>query len=1342
MRCPSCMAEMMTGPVFWVCGHCGSSLRREMGPSEAPDPARSRLAGLVEERFPFPIAHGFRLTLEAGSAAAGLKNLFFTYETTLRFVTLVLLAEFLRGSRQCPRLAQEFPRLLVPHLNDWHVILCTLAKHHFPLPASGEFPPFSSGGPFSAELVRATHRFRGFAVDGRSAHERILEARNNSWAHGGAFSETSSALLRETLLPVLEGVVELFRPLAELQPARWSGVGLVRLVGSVPGSASVTPEEIDPGLARDMALDPTRVVLLGPQGALPLFPLLVADATTDPRSEDPLHAFDGWRGHVIYYLGVASRTQRQDTVDALRALLAGKEIDSGFRKADLVPWRVSDWARESTAVTLSNLRGIKYFPETYQPRKKIDDVLENWLETGRESALLVAAEAGEGKTSMLCRLADRCLSRTGSSDPSASDAVLLVLGRTVGGGEGLFDRIRLALGFAGPASGGIASFAEFLEAWARPPGSRTVGERELPRLVLLVDAVNESGDTRALIEEAAGLAAEAAAFNRRLGHPVVRLVLSVRLFRLTLLLERWGKEHDAPFLPNPHNFAHFPEERGRLVPYLELRPFSDEEARAAYRARQEGSARHSRVPWEELAAGTRSLLGHPLMLHLFHEAFAGLKSRGAPGQSLSDGSAAPAVSQQEGNAPLPDERLVSSGSSVFLAEGGLWDAWLARTFDPREGSGALEKHALALADLCIERGEAAVSAELAADLCGRWREDEMTNDPVRIASSLDPIERLVESRLLASTGAGVFDWASDALAERVFLRTLLLRDPRLREESFGHWLSFPRTERLDGALVLAAQSAWKSGRTDLAARLTSLPSRRSRDLLGRLVRRLALSEVGDGEREEARRFGENLSRLCGDVVRAGGPARIARLAEALLWDVADRLADRDGAAPSLREILPRARELAEVLVSLTPGDRTHLRALAVCHSSLGTLEERTDPARARASFQKAVEVAEQLVSDSGGHPAYLRDLEVATSHLGRVEEQRDPVRSRVWYERAFDIAQRLARSEPRNVTYLADLVLSLRRLGGLEERSDRRRARTWHEKAHEAAGRLVALEPENTVYLRELALVCSSLGRLDERSDPGAARTWFERALEIHERRFALDPTRLSSRVDLAASLVDLGRVEFRADGPESARARFDRAREIQERLVALEPENRAYLADLAISSNHLGACDERTDASRARAWYLAGLGIRERLVQSEPENRNFLSNLSVSYGCLGGLEEKSDPDRARSWYEKGLAINEQLATSESTNGAYLLNLAKFQDRIGRIVARADLGSARASFERALAVRERLVALEPENAAYRRDLARSRVSLERLEEAANATRARALAEDAARIVPDLEPEGE
>lgn len=897
LRCESC------GTALVCAANTDRSIQTE---STAPGDIGQR----VLERFPFPVAYGYRKVVEVENALRAEESVFFTYNALLRFGTLVFLGQFLDSKVQNPHAAKAIRGLQNPCIANWHTALITLGKHLFPPPANGQpFPDFGAGGPFSPGLVGPARNLSKLKDDGVSIHDRLRLARNEIWGHGTIREEEQAARRLPGLRALLEKVLELFLPLADIELLRRSPNGMIRLIGA--GEPFVEEPVSDPRL--EDLFDESDTVLRNSRGdLLPLYPLFLSPDEPQPEGyTEPLLVFDGHGKETAVYMGVRSRSERRDTLVRYLDLLKAKDIDPRFTVAELQPWSVAQWAREETLGTIKNLKGVKYFPAFYQERRTgrrpagqpvrpvpegaahdveeqeepvtgADDVVDRWLDAGPESALIVAAEAGAGKTSLFCRVAEKLLgggesreavlngageSGTPLERSAPLDCVLLLLGGGVRGQTTLFERIRDGLGFVDDVSKGAPErFDQLLDAWSIR-GDQLDLEHEHRRLVLLVDAVNEAEDPKPLFEELSRLAATAAACNRKLGRRFVRLLVSVRAERIETLVERWQERHDTPFLEHPQNFAHFDNARGKRVPYLALRRFTIEEAGLAYESAQRTLSASCPAAWERLAPATRELLRHPLLVLLFHRAYAG--------------NVAPA--------------------SVRAAEA-VWGQWLDRTFSPEQGGQELEQNALVLADACLDGGHDRVPAELAVQWRATWQAKQ-ENDPIRIAAGLDPLERLTEAGFLRDAEAGGLDWVSDSLAEQVYFRALRRRDRSLSEESLAQWIGLPRTPRLDGALVHAGVALWASGRPlGLRPFLDATDDRWARMLLGNTLTRVAPRGPAAEVATEAEQFGAALEELTAWTAQEGGHQRCNRLKDALVWEVGKALAVHWGTTPALHQV--------------------------------------------------------------------------------------------------------------------------------------------------------------------------------------------------------------------------------------------------------------------------------------------------------------------------------------------------------------------------------------------------------------------------------------------------------
>ncbi len=1125
----------------------------DRAPASASAPEAQAPDGCIERvltHFPFPIAYGYRRVVEPESASHAVDHVFYTYTALLRFAALTFLGQFLSTPGQNPQAAKALRRLQSPTLESWLTVATTLGKHLFPpLPGRGPwdgfaYAPFSEGGPFSPGLAAAVRQLSKLQRDGVQVHEQIRTLRN-ARAHGTPWDEAECARHLPGLRALLDAVLERFAPLGEMTLLRRSPAGLIRLVGA---NESFAEEPIQDPRIEDL-FDESDTLLLGTDGALlPLYPLFLApDADRPEGYTEPLLSFDGHGKSSAMYLGVRSWTARQDTLARYLDLLRAKDIDPRFTKADLSPWGVTDWARESSRGIIENLTGVKYFPEVYQERlaatgataqaeadsvaaraepadpkpadpkpadsepaearQGVDDAVGHWLEQGREPALIVAAEAGSGKTSLFCRLAEELLAagqpaadrpedgppeaprRTVLERPeSATDCVLLLLGGSLRGRATLFERIRDGLGFSDdPSRGGIARFDELLAAW-QAVGSREDLEHDERRILILIDALNEAEDPKPLFEELSQLAADAAAANARAGRVWVRLLVSVRAERIETLFARWGETSDTPFLQHPQNFAHVSDARGRQVPYLGLRRFTSREAEGAYAAAQRGTGRRCPAPWARLTPATQDLLRHPLMTSLFHQAYAGVEQP-------------PAL----------------TGADT------LWDAWLARTFDPAQGGVALEGFALSLADDCIDAGQDQIPPELAETWRRRWQ-TELGNDPIRIAAGLDPLERLAEAGILRRTEGGGLDWVSDSLAEQVLYLALRRRDPAQSESSLTAWLALPITRRLDGALSRVGAAIWRADRPMELLPVLGAGFRRGRDLMTEILLNVAPHGLPGQVEAGAADFSARLGQLLAGCIAKGDRRWIAVLKDSLLWDLDGRLADRWGYGAARFAVARHALSLAEHLKALEPENTEFLRDLSISYSKLGDLDGWRDPAAARDWFEQGLEIARRLAALEPENTQCLRDLSISYSKLGDLDGRRDPAAARDWFEQGLEIRRRLA-DLLQSTTELLDLSRSLLQLGRIEKTLGMASAEERYREALTIREVVVALEPDNH---DAWCLVASVLGSLAEwhlgHGDAEEERAYSERANTAMERAAALKPDDPDVHYGLACTRARLGR--------------------------------------------------------------------------------------------------------------------------------------------------------------------------------------------------------------------------
>ena len=361
------------------------------------------------------------------------------------------------------------------------------------------------------------------------------------------------------------------------------------------------------------------------------------------------------------------------------------------------------------------------------------------------------------------------------------------------------------------------------------------------------------------------------------------------------------------FAHERHLFTFLEPAQRREVPYLLLRPFTDEEGAEAYRLRQERlPARACPVPHARLAPGLRALLRSPLHLHVFHETFQGIA-----------------------RPPLE------------LDEARLFSAYLA----------ALERELPALGETLaavgrqlLEERRPDLPAEVADGWIEAWRAPLVRrHGGAAVAALLDPVEQLVSASVLlrpAAEGFGcdrrlvAYTFTHQALCEQVLLRELERRmAPRALPtgEEILAWARLAAGDgqrgafaELVGALEILAARCVEAGVGEAPAALLGLEDEPARTaVLGAAIR--ALGPVW-GQSEEGSREARVVLEALARAAKAGA-GRGERL-EASVWQ-AQRTLAQTGSSLAAQAICRLQLQVMRDLVATEPQRADLRRDLAI-----------------------------------------------------------------------------------------------------------------------------------------------------------------------------------------------------------------------------------------------------------------------------------------------------------------------------------------------------------------------------------------------------------------------------
>jgi tetratricopeptide (TPR) repeat protein len=680
-------------------------------------PAADALPGL--DRLPFTLAAPVRAALDEPAPFRRLHLLVHAFSQAVRFVALCNVCDYIRAARlHHPSIDASLGALRRPSLGPWLQVAREVGAA---FERAGE-PLFLEEWPAALDALQG-RRHPGCVIRdpyGPTAELGALDAflqLRNVLAHGGippddavcaALAARYDPILRDLLhtLAFLQDVV-VYRPLRRVD----GGVEALPLRG--PGSAFQARRV---ACAPESPLAGYTACFVGRESAperwLPLDPLFISRVAEEGDGfAEPLLSSEGLGSRTVYYMGLRQKVEARDRFDAVVAALFVRP-----RRGADPGGPVAARALQATLETLTAYHGARYHPEVYQERQRFNTLLDDFSHEmpDRVSGLLLAAESGAGKTSLLCHTAARWM----TEEDARAVPLLLAARHLPGGADGVGAAVRAVLG-ADPA----APWPQALRAAeeALPPAFRR-GER---RLVLMVDGLNEAADPLRALRELDEVVAAA----RRV--PWLRCVGTVRRGAFDVLLPRL-EARPGGWPRAPRAYVRTTDEAGRLSVGIGMDGFSGAEAREAYTRYLARAAAHAdvpacRTPYDQLPAELRPLVSHPLLMRMLMQAF--------------DGQPVPA-----NVAPLT-----------------LFERFHHETLSPLQARTA---EALALA--CRRAGRARVPDDAVAAIAAGWRAERADYE---LLVSLDPVEQLVDVGVLLR-GADGHAFVHQLYFEYLLVRTL------------------------------------------------------------------------------------------------------------------------------------------------------------------------------------------------------------------------------------------------------------------------------------------------------------------------------------------------------------------------------------------------------------------------------------------------------------------------------------------------------------------------------------------------------------------------------------------
>ena len=1340
----------------------------------------------VIQSYPYPIAHPYSVVWDENqNPQTRVWALHFTTYQTLKVICLPVVSQYLTEPKETEAMERKAVESLnraiasirCPFFNDWITLLGTLAKH---LPKIGIEPCF----PLSVAIGKLKQKVQPFSDEyslrGRgdvSLLEAMLGLRNGL-AHGAALPTDERCLqLLEHYVPILDPIMEAFdflerceiRILEQEELSLFDDEATVRcLVGAQlpkPETITLSDEWLD-------VFEESTVAMSVESGeVLPLYPLFFR-GVSEPcaqydghyvmRTVKPAAAggMEGVEDAYIYYLGVWEKFQDESTFNDLREKLEKRKVTWWIDKKDAAPWTLADSIRDYSYRTYQDLLSVKYFPDCYVEREDVMKHFRAFMAIGEgdigqprkkgmttkkerrySNGFLLIGEAGTGKTAWAAHVAQQLLSEgiedEGTADREGRNLLFFLRGDGIVArpeGNILFLNLSEKIGLK---AGDFSNFRELLEhldnKWAQ---DRVQGRR----LVLLLDAINEAQPGEQVMREALELVKEASFY------PWCKVILTVRWEFLRVLEGKKGFEEVDAFADVRAYLYEPPRERDEMtmflreaekVPGVVLERLEEAEAALIYRnyqqiaSTEEGEQSEpelgyavpaSTTPWEELPQQTRNVLTNPLMMHLFHQAFAGRPA------------------------------------SSIAGEGALYRAYLDDILRRRP---LLEEAAHDVVTRLFSVERSTLTDEDVHQLREQWTAGKSQQE-IRIL--LSPVEALEQEGIIrkrvAAEGGGyrfVFQTVLEALAYRNLRRLEGSEIPTIE-----FWLEKATIEppfpEYGDVFVFLFRELHQRSLYDFMASLVEKGRAYVGSALESFLKELAAEEWTPGSVSEGfQQCVQGLARQGAEWTAAEtlynvgvqlAETRYAPSAETALTATRDIFGNnlfpygiaipediaaakmltviyrklgilyiQSGRVQESEEALMWAIKVQERLCSEEPEDVEVSNNLALFLSTLGGMYLQTQRVQeAETVVKRAIEIQEHIYRENPEDVQVALTLAISLANIGEIYVPNGHAQESEKLERAIKIQERLYRKNPEDVEVAIDLAVPLKKLGEIYKESER------SEEAEEAFKRAIELQersysqnPEDGEVANNLASSLKNLGEVYKESERAEeAEEAFKRAIEIFEPLYSEKPWDVEVAVHLSLSLGNLGTMYRDSGRAEKAEEAYKRAVEIIERLCRENPEIVESADLLVIYLTNLADVYRNSErAEEAEAPYKRIIEIRERIYTQNPEDVQVANNLASSLHNLGLLYDKiGRSEEEEAVYKRALEIRESLYTQNPENTQVANNLAGILINLGVVYEESGRAEeAEQAYKQAIEIREGIYKKNPEDVEIANRLA---ISLENL----------------------------
>lgn len=312
---------------------------------------------------------------------------------------------------------------------------------------------------------------------------------------------------------------------------------------------------------------------------------------------------------------------------------------------------------------------------------------------------------------------------------------------------------------------------------------------------------------------------------------------------------------------------------------------------------------------------------------------------------------------------------------------------------------------------------------------------------------------------------------------------------------------------------------------------------------------------------------------------------VRRLANSLLFDVHDAVADVAGATKARALVIARAVEYLDTLLTDVPADSTVRLEVANAYIRLGDVQgypansNLGDHGAAERDYRKALALLEPLVARDAG-PGVQRALATAYGKLGGLDNAK----------RSLAIRETLLRAHPDDLVARNELGRAYFAVGfALVDKKEYPQALEWFQLDLNIMRELMAAKPDMINLSQNYGQALKHAGAVLVvlKREPEALKM-YEEALRVDEERATKNAGSLDAQMDISFSESDIGLIYWRQQRFAEAIRHYQRAVTIRKNIRTRDPDDDRARRGLWSASARLGAVYLQSgDRRRGIEWLI-----------------------------------------------------------------------------------------------------------------------------------------------------------